>query len=75
MSRGSVAVWSWRGGSVVVVNGWLSDGDGRMFDGSGWRMIFPIMFMVLVALMLFGFWRSLTLRSTDEGRFSWTPPN
>ncbi|MEE9581666.1 MAG: hypothetical protein V3W36_01900 [Acidimicrobiia bacterium] len=28
-----------------------------MFDGSGWWMVVPMVFMVLVILMIFGFWR------------------
>ncbi len=42
---------------MFVVNGWLFNGDGHMFDGSGWWMVVPMIFMVLVILMIFGFWR------------------
>lgn len=37
--------------------GWWFDVDGHMFDGSGWWMIIPMTFMVLVILMIFGLWR------------------
>ncbi len=42
---------------MFVGNGWLFNGDGHMFGGSGWWMIFPIIFMVFVLWMMFGFWR------------------
>lgn len=42
---------------MFVVNGWLFDGDGYMFDGSGWWMVLPMILMVLVILMIYGFWR------------------
>ena len=42
---------------MLVVNGWLFDGEGYMFDGSGWWMVLPMIFMVLVILLIFGFWR------------------
>ena len=42
---------------MFVGNGWLFNGDGHMFDGSGWWVIFPIIFMVFMISMMFGFWR------------------
>ena len=46
--------------------GWLFDSGVHMFDGSGWWMIFPMIFMVLVIFMIFGFWR--------RGPGMWTGP-
>jgi len=42
---------------MLVGIGWWFDTDGHMFDGSGWWMVIPMIFMVLVILMIFGFWR------------------
>ncbi len=43
--------------------GWWFDVDGHMFDGSGWWMMIPMTFMVL---MIFGLWR--------RGPGMWTGP-
>ena len=63
---GDVAVYSLGGRSVFVVSVWLFDVDGHMFDGNGWWMIFPMIFMVLLILMIFGLWR--------RGPGMWTGP-
>ncbi len=49
---------------MFVGSGWLFNGDGHMFDGSGWWVIFPIIFMVFMISMMFGFWR----RGSGSGR-------